>query len=478
MPGVNRPPLPERYYQASVLICLGQPVPQHEPLTPKQLKRSNARFRNAQDHERLYTYTVIGSAAEVSVTNALHLLHHYQDLGTDSFHVYDMAGAPVHIVGKGYLLGETFIGVGLRLGPVYYSPGAFSSSPWSVISFDAFTPPMSMSFGRNRGDLIVGGRVIGHTHGASRLDATWIISPDFDIDVVSWTGARQHHTLEAGLSTWHKRVLKISQADRDLPLATKLRLFCYCDGCRVIEAHRRAANPALKSDSAVNPYYGVMTEIHGPKRTEAITGEKSAVSVIIGGSRYSLVRGNMHGRDQSAVNDKTISYAKRQFGHDIELYDWETDIAPIFWYTIVLGIARRMLLNSMLPAKLWYQAVQAAVYTFNLLPQARFAQVPALSMQIHFNAPPDRLPWYSRLIVWGCVAYLPPSPRRLEIARANYVSCEWRRVRFVGYRTVGWLFWDPKTDQIIESPRAVCFENKFESERSREQTKIIADWGI
>ncbi|KAM0789114.1 hypothetical protein ACM66B_003169 [Microbotryomycetes sp. NB124-2] len=406
---IKRPSPPLDRTDSSVVKFVESHEPPLRPTTIQQANRLAARASATPDSQCDYVYTLIGTATALSLTNALHLLHDYEDL-------------------------------------VYYTPGALAKSSFTLHSpYDFESPGWSPEGSTSKNELV--GRLYEHMYS---------------------------DTL---------------QADRELPLASKLKLFCNWKTCLRDAQLELREGPAIKFASLYDLQGGIKTEICGPDAEQAVTGEINAFLYIIGDSQYVLVRGQKPFVSQQSVNNKAIAFAKEKFGDGVHLfcsyarrpgsqgfrrtyftiggsrYDAVADSAGnemIGLCTTILGLARRTLWNSGLPTRLWYQAVQAAVFTHNLLIQERSQRLPTYDVQLEYWTDVSDLSWHSRLRVFGCQAYVPPSKAKIESARANNLSCEWRRVRFVGYRFVGWLFWDPETDEVFVSTRATFFETSFE----------------
>ncbi|GAA5828225.1 hypothetical protein JCM5353_003899 [Sporobolomyces roseus] len=245
-----------------------------------------------------------------------------------------------------------------------------------------------------------------------------------------------------------------------------------CEECIRAKATRVSANK-VSSDRATRNLERVSADTWGPSPVRGVKGERFAVVMVDGCSRYAWVE-TLTGKGGIGDIIKSRIQQEEQM-HGVKVAQFQSDNGTEFvnhnldrflksngiqhrtsvvhshgqngfienrWRTSI-ETTRALLSSSGMPPTFWPYALSAAVYLYNRTP----------SKVLDYETPYERYygkkPELNHLKVWGCEAWL-ALPRE-GVYRVNKLQSRAVKGRFVGYPNdkKGWMFWVPEWRKIV-----------------------------
>ncbi|MBW0530705.1 hypothetical protein O181_070420 [Austropuccinia psidii MF-1] len=143
-------------------------------------------------------------------------------------------------------------------------------------------------------------------------------------------------------------------------------------------------------------------------------------------------------RKEGIVHEKTLPYKHHQNGK-IERTN-----------RTLAEAARLMLIQAKLPTNFWTYAFQQASWVFNQVLHADQEKTP---YEVVINQKPDMI----MLRVFGCIAIVH------NMVQQNDLTEKAKKMIHLGVAqdSQGWVFWDPRAEQLCQSALVVFIEDKF-----------------
>ncbi|GAA5905820.1 hypothetical protein JCM5296_001279 [Sporobolomyces johnsonii] len=262
----------------------------------------------------------------------------------------------------------------------------------------------------------------------------------------------------------------------------------HCDAC---ERGKAARQPVAKE--ALHPPTRrlelVVADTWGPAPVRGVKGERFALVVVDGYSRYawgatmaqkSAIAATLINRMRRVQRASGVAIAALQTDNGTEFVNstvgnflssegiqhrrtvayvhGQNGLVERRW-RLIFDTARTLLLDSGLPLWLWPYAFDSALHTYNLSPSSALGN--RTPHELFHGAPPD----LSHLRAWGCVAWLRLSPEGPRMP--HKLEPRGIRARFIGYPedNKGWIFWIPEQRKVVVGWNARFEEDNFASER-------------
>ncbi|GMJ01569.1 hypothetical protein HRI_003826100 [Hibiscus trionum] len=252
--------------------------------------------------------------------------------------------------------------------------------------------------------------------------------------------------------------------------------------CRVCPLAKQAKLPfPLSNSSSVVPFELIHIDLWGPYRVSTVHGQRYFLTIVDDYSRMTWIRLLKLKSDAFVTLNNFFNYVKNQFavsvrkirsdnGHEFFtnesasfFQDSGTDHQSSCVYTPqqngvaerkhrhLLEVARALKFHSNVPTKFWGYCVNTACYLINYLPSA------VLKWKCPFEVLYNRLPDFSRLRVFGCLAYATTPNYSDKFAPKAVVSV------FMGYSLSqkGYILFSLESKAFFVSRDVVFHENVF-----------------
>ncbi|XP_048323873.2 retrovirus-related Pol polyprotein from transposon TNT 1-94 [Ziziphus jujuba] len=290
---------------------------------------------------------------------------------------------------------------------------------------------------------------------------------------------------EASQNLWHQRLGHMSEKGLSTLARKKLITVCKdavldpCNHCLFGKQHRVSFSSSASRKSELLSL--VHSDVCGPMEVESLGGNKYFLTFIDDASRkvwvyflktkdqvldyfklfHTMVERETGKKLKCLRSDNGGEYTSKEFDaycrrhgirHEktVPRTPQHNGIAERMNRTIMEKV-RSMLSMAKLPKPFWGEAVRAACYLINRSP----------SVPLNFEIPEKmwsgKIPSYSHLRVFGCIAYVHVSKELRQKLDARSTPCI-----FIGYgdEEFGYRLWDPKTKKVIRSRDVVFQENQ------------------
>ncbi|KAL2653778.1 hypothetical protein R1flu_021906 [Riccia fluitans] len=254
---------------------------------------------------------------------------------------------------------------------------------------------------------------------------------------------------------WHRRLGHMSKKGmevlykQDLLSGLKSSKLEFCEHC-VFGKHKRSAfGFEIHRSTKVLEY--AHSNVWSKSPIPSHSGKEYYISFINDYSRYVWVYFLHHKSEEGITRHLTTFYTPEQNGVAEQLN------------RTLLERARSMLSHSSLPPEFWAEVVNTTAYLVNLSPCS------AVQLKTPFELWHKRVPNYSRLRVFGCVAYA-HTPRENR-TKLDPKAKKWY---FIGYQqgVKGYRLWDPVDCKLIVN-RDVSFNEARSLKEGRKLMLLI-----
>ena len=280
---------------------------------------------------------------------------------------------------------------------------------------------------------------------------------------------------------WHRRLGHLSSSRLDF-MAKHLLNFPFqsnnaCDVCAL--AKQRRLPFSVSSISSVRPFELIHCDIWGPYKIASLSGAKYFLTIVDDYSRFTWVFFMHHKSETQHLLVNFFSFVQTQFhvsianirvdngGEFFSMREFFKQKGTTYQHSCVytpqqngvverkhrhiLESARAFRFQAHLPLPFWAECVSTAVHIINRLP------TPLLSRQTPFERLYGKLPSYSHIRVFGCLAYA------TNVHVPHKFTPRAKRCIFLGY-PVGqkaYKLYDLDTHQMFTSRDVVFHETIF-----------------
>lgn len=299
--------------------------------------------------------------------------------------------------------------------------------------------------------------------------------------------AQSVHTIKATSSQntstilWHRRLGHLSSSRLDFMSKTLLHFPLEpnnnCDVCALARQTRLPFSTS--STSSVKPFELIHCDIWGPFKVPSLSGAKYFLTVVDDFSRFTWVFLMHHKNETRNFLTNFFSFVKTQFnttianirvdngGEFFSMRDFFKQQGTTYQHSCIytpqqngvverkhrhiLQSARALRFQAHLPLHFWAECVSTAVHIINRLP------TPTLSHQTPFEKLYRKIPSYSHLRVFGCLAYA------TNVHVSHKFAPRATKCVFLGY-PVGqkaYKLYDIETSQVFTSRDVIFHEDIF-----------------